>query len=220
MNARHALPVLLLACAFAAGAQAQTIGYNFRSGDLWVDSQLGYFSDYGRRDRDYFVDDLVNSYGAPRYLVNELLDKRRWDPGDVYYAAALAYSARRPLVDVTREYENSKGQGWGVVAQRMGIKPGSAEFHALKGQLGKSKGRYDAHGGHGKPGDAAGPGNSGAAHGNGGKGRDDEERGEEGHGDAADEDHGKGHADKDEGDKGKGDKGKGGKSNNGKGHGH
>ena len=28
----------------------------------------------------------------------------------------------------------------------MGIKPGSAEFHALKGQMGKSKGRYAARG--------------------------------------------------------------------------
>jgi hypothetical protein len=212
MNKRLALPAVLLACAFATGAQAQVVGYNFRSGDVWVDTQLGYISDYGRQDRNYFVDDLVNSYGAPRYLVNDLLDKRHWDPGDVYYAAALAYTARRPLGDVTREYENSKGQGWGVVAQRMGIKPGSAEFHALKGQMGKSKGRYDAHGnGHGKPADAGAPGNSGKAHGNSGKGHDDE--GDEGRDDErGDDEHGNG--------KGKGNsqgKGNGGKS---KGHGH
>jgi hypothetical protein len=207
MKSRLALPVLLLACAFAAGAQAQVIGYNFRSGDVWVDSQLGSISDYGRHDRVYFVDDLVNSYGAPRYLVNDLLDKRHWDPGDVYYAAALAYTARRPLGDVTREYENSKGQGWGVVAQRMGIKPGSAEFHALKGQMGKSKGRYDARGngngnGHGKPEDAGAPGNSGKAHGNGGKG------------------HGEGDQGEDEQGQGKGKGNSQGKGNKGKGHGH
>ena len=179
---RHlVLSTLLLAGAFAAGASAQVVGYNFRSGDVWVDTQLGYFSDYGRRDRSYFVDDLVGNYGAPRYLVNELLDKRRWDPGDVFYASALAYTAGRPLLDVTREYDNNKGQGWGVVAQRMGIKPGSAEFHALKGHMGKSKGRFDTRGG-GKPGGPrnsgkgkpvdAGPGNSGK--GNSGKGQDDQ----------------------------------------------
>ena len=75
----------------------------------------------------------------------------------------------------------------------------TAEFHALKGQMGKSKGRYDARGvGHGKPhGGDGGPGNSGKSHGNdGGKGHDD--------------DHGKG------GDKGKGES----KGNKGKGHGH
>ena len=68
-----------------------------------------------------------------------------------------------------RERERNRGQGWGVIAQRMGIKPGSAEFHALKGHLGKSKARYESHGGRG-PGhsgkgaprlDDDGPGNSG-----------------------------------------------------------
>ena len=147
MKSRHALLALLLAGATSGAAFAQTIGYSFRTGDVWVDTELVHFSDYGRRDRDYFVEDLVDAYGAPRYLVNELLDKRRWDPGDVYYAAALAYQSRRPLGDVARMYESEgKGKGWGVVAQRMGIKPGSAEFHALKGQMGKSKGRYDARG--------------------------------------------------------------------------
>jgi hypothetical protein len=193
---RHlSLAALLLAAGFAAGAGAQVIGYNFRSGDVWVDTQLGYISDYGMRDRVYFVDDLVSSYGAPRYLVNELLDKRHWSPGDVYYASALAYTAHRPLLDVTREYDNSNGQGWGVVAKRMGIKPGSAEFHALKGQMGKSKGRYEARG----PGKSDKP-----------KGFDERGHDDQGHG-------------KDKGnsghEQGGGDKGKG-KGNNGKGHGH
>ena len=197
---------LVLAACFATGAAAQVVGYNFRSGDLWVDTQLGYISDYGMRDRTYFVDDLVSSYGAPRYLVNELLDKRHWSPGDVFYASALAYTARRPLLDVTREYDNNKGQGWGVIAQRMGIKPGSAEFHALKGQMGKSKGRYEARGnsGHGKPaGVGDGPGNSGNS----------------GHGKPADTGGGPGNSGKGKGNGGGSEKGNGGKGK-GKGHGH
>ena len=174
MKTRHALLALFVASAFATAASAQTIGYSFRTGDVWVDTELGHFSDYGRRDRSYFVDDLVGAYGAPRYLVNELLDKRRWDPGDVYYAAALAYQARRPLGDVAREFENSKGQGWGVVAQRMGIKPGSAEFHALKGQMGKSKGRFETHGKSGSPGNSGNAGNAGKGKGH-DEGRSDDE---------------------------------------------
>jgi hypothetical protein len=180
MKTRHLLFALLAAGGFAASAGAQVISYSPRSGDVWIDTELGHFNDYGRRDRGYFVDDLVSNYGAPRYLVNELLDKRRWEPGDVYYAAALAYQSRRPLGDVARAYETEgKGKGWGVVAMRMGIKPGSAEFHALKGQMGKSKGRYGAHGpGAGSPPSAKGkdhghddgPGNSGK-----GKDKDDDE---------------------------------------------
>ena len=43
-----------LAAALAAGlgigvaASAQTVGYNIRTGDVWVDSRLGEINDYGR----------------------------------------------------------------------------------------------------------------------------------------------------------------------------
>jgi hypothetical protein len=33
---------------------------------------------------------------------------------------------------VMATYESHKGKGWGVIAKELGIKPGSAEFHALK----------------------------------------------------------------------------------------
>jgi hypothetical protein len=204
MSRQTKLFAFVLAASLAGAAGAQSVGYNFRTGDVWVDSQLGYVNDYGRSNRDYFVDDVVNSFGAPRYLVNELLGTRRWAPGDVYYACALAYTAHRPCADVVRSYDENKGQGWGVVAMRMGIKPGSAEFHALKGQLGKSNGRYKTHGGPkgGKPSgdrhdaDEHAPGNSG-------RGRDDHDEGG-----------GPGNS----GDKGKGNSG-GGKGKD-KGHGH
>jgi hypothetical protein len=199
MKLRHL--VLALGLGLAAAAQAQVVGYNFRTGDLWVDSQLGYMNDYGRYQRDYFVDDIVGSYGAPRYLVNDLLDNRRWDPGDVYYASALAYQLRRPLSDIVRERDRNRGQGWGVIAQRMGIKPGSAEFHALKGHMGKSKSRYEAHGGR--------PGNSG-------KGRDRVELRDDGPGHSGNKGHGK-PVDAGPGNSGKGNSGKG---NSGKGKGN
>lgn len=164
MKIRTVLLATALGLAFAGATSAQVISFNPRTGDVYMDSQLGYVNDYGRNNRDYFVDDVVNSYGAPRYLVNDLLNTRRWAPGDVYYACALAYQTHRPCGDVAKMYEQNRGQGWGVVAQRMGIKPGSAEFHALKGNVGKSSGRYKSHPGKGnqaKGGYDKGPGNSG-----------------------------------------------------------
>jgi hypothetical protein len=167
MKIQNALFAALLGLSFAGAAGAQVISYSPRTGDIWVDSQLGYMNDYGRDNRDYFADDIVNNFGAPRYLVNDLLTTRHWAPGDVYYACALAYQLRRPCGDIVRDYDRNRGQGWGVIAQRMGIKPGSAQFHALKGQLGKSNGRFKAHGGPGNSGKSSqvlsgdGPGNSG-----------------------------------------------------------
>lgn len=153
MKLKNALLTLALGLSLSGAVMAQVISYNPRTGDVYLDTQLGYMNDYGRGNRDYFVDDVVNSFGAPRYLVNDLLTTRRWNPGDVYYACALAYQLRRPCGDVVKQYDQNRGQGWGVVAQRLGIKPGSAQFHALKGQVGKSSGKYKAHKG--------GPGNSG-----------------------------------------------------------
>lgn len=188
---------LALGLGLAGAAQAQVIGYSPRTGDVWVDTQLGqmnnYYGQYDRGYRDYYVDDMVGSYGVPRYLVNDLLTQRNWSPGDVYYASALAYASRRPLAEVVRAYDENRGQGWGVVAQRMGIKPGSAQFHALKGQMGKSNGKYkgyasrsgavlDGPGNSGKGKaqkavntqyDDGAPGNSGKAKGNSGKGKPD-----------------------------------------------
>jgi hypothetical protein len=54
-------------------------------------------------------------------------------------------------------YKRNKGKGWGVIAQRLGIKPGSAEFHRLKkgdfelaggkaGGKGKGNGKGKGHG--------------------------------------------------------------------------
>lgn len=173
-----------LGLALAAGAaQASLVdsfafGFSPRTGDAWVDTQLGDMNVYARGNTDGFIDDVVVSFGAPRYLVREYVVDRHWAPGDVYYACALAYQLHRPCDVVLHEYEQNHGQGWGVIAKRLGIKPGSAAFHALKGDVGKSSNKFKAHGKpagvgpQGKGGDH-GPGNSGdhgpGNSGNGGK---------------------------------------------------
>ncbi|WP_119717151.1 hypothetical protein [Cognatilysobacter tabacisoli] len=124
-----------LAAATGAGsvaAQDYVFGWNPRSGDVWVDNTLGDMNRYGSRYRDPFVDELVRYHGAPRDLVTDLLNTRRWAPGDVYYACALASALGRPCRYVADYWERNHGKGWGVVAQELGIKPGSAEFHRLK----------------------------------------------------------------------------------------
>jgi len=132
---RTVLASALLALGLAAGtAQAQdfTFGWNPRSGDVWVDTWLGDMNRYGSRYRDPFVDEMVRYHGAPRDLVVDLLTRRRWAPGDVYYACALARLIGRPCRYVVDIWERDHGQGWGAIAKRLGIKPGSAQFHQLK----------------------------------------------------------------------------------------
>lgn len=131
---RSVLALMLAATAFTAGtASSQDFtGWHPRSGDVWVDTWLGDMNRYGARYPEPFVDEMVRYHNAPRSLVVDLLQTRHWAPGDVYYACALASILGRPCRYVVDQYEANRGQGWGVVAQRLGIKPGSAEFHRLK----------------------------------------------------------------------------------------
>lgn len=135
MNRKYGISALVLALGLglaATAASAQTVGYNIRTGDVWVDTRLGEINDYGMRYRDPFIDEMNGYYGAPRPLLVDLLERRRWAPADVYYACAIAHALGIPCIDVVHEYDRNPGQGWGVVAKRMGIKPGSRAFHALK----------------------------------------------------------------------------------------
>ena len=225
-----ALAAALSATAGGVVAQDFVFGWNPRSGDVWVDNRLADVNQYGYRYRDPFIDEMTRYYGAPRDLVSDLLINRRWAPGDVYYACALAQVVGQPCRNVVNEWDRDHGQGWGVIAQRMGIKPGSAEFHRLK------KGfipTYDRWGrpiavdddlridfpnrGKGPKGTALvdHPGRSGGDHGNG-------DHGNQGHGKTTDHgntshgkpaEHGKGKSGGDHGNSGKG------KSGKGKGHG-
>ncbi len=128
-------PLALATCLLAAGAaNAQTLGLNWnpRTGDVWVDSQLADINRYGTSYRDPFINEMVRYHGAPRDLVTDLLVNQRWAAGDVYYACTLAQTIGRPCREVADQWQQNRGQGWGVLAQRLGIKPGSAEFHRLK----------------------------------------------------------------------------------------
>lgn len=132
---RSAAALVLAASVFAAGAagaQDLTVSWNPRSGDVWVDTWLGDMNRYGARYPEPFIDEMVRYHDVPRPLVVELLQTRHWPPGDVYFACALASVLGRPCRYVVDYYDSNRGQGWGVVAQRLGIKPGSAEFHRLK----------------------------------------------------------------------------------------
>lgn len=127
-----ALAAVLASGIGSAGAQTFSLNWNPRSGDVWVDTQLADINQYGSRYRDPFIDEMVRYHGAPRDLVTDLLVTRRWAPGDVYYACTIAQVIGRPCRHVADEWAANHGQGWGAVAKRLGIKPGSAEFHRLK----------------------------------------------------------------------------------------
>ena len=68
-------------------------------------------------------------------------------PSDAYMILKLAEMSGLTHSTVMKNYEATKNKGWGAMAQSLGIKPGSAEFKALKaghdidGKKSNSKGK-------------------------------------------------------------------------------
>jgi len=93
---------------------------------------------------------LSTQFGVPVPRVDALIASVR-TPGDAYMCLRVGQVASRPVEVVVKEYNTHKGQGWGVIAKNLGIKPGSKEFHELKkggpgtggngGDSGKGKGK-------------------------------------------------------------------------------
>ncbi len=53
-------------------------------------------------------------------------------PADAYMVLRLGEMSNHPPEFVMSKYKAEKKKGWGAMAKSLGIKPGSAEFHALK----------------------------------------------------------------------------------------
>jgi len=82
-------------------------------------------------DMGSFKADLSVTFGVSGKQVDGLFQVMS-RPSDVYMCLRIGELADQPVDRVVADYQRHKGQGWGVIAQNLGIKPGSEEFHALK----------------------------------------------------------------------------------------
>ena len=53
-------------------------------------------------------------------------------PVDAYILFRLGEMSNKSIEYVIEKYKSDKGNGWGMLAKSLGIKPGSKNFHALK----------------------------------------------------------------------------------------
>ena len=82
-------------------------------------------------DLGSFKADLSLTFGVSEGKVDGLFAVMS-KPSDVYMCLRIGEVANQPIDRVVEEHRRNKGQGWGVIAKNLGIKPGSDEFHALK----------------------------------------------------------------------------------------
>lgn len=110
----------------------------FNTGSSELDADLLIINTSGQNDQSGFKSDMTLSFAVSVKTIDHMFSLNM-QPGEVYISLEIARIVKRPVEDVLSVYKVHKAKGWGYIAKEMGIKPGSAEFHALKGNS-KSKG--------------------------------------------------------------------------------
>ena len=84
-----------------------------------------------RTDMKNFNVKLSAQFGVPVPQV-EAIVRSVSAPADAFMVLQLGQMTNKQPEVVLQTYQRGKGKGWGALAKELGIKPGSAEFHALK----------------------------------------------------------------------------------------
>lgn len=111
-----------------------------KTGDKKFDSYLKRMNEEAKGDPEGFLRRLSERHNVPEQEIRQAKEKHGLDFGETYMATVLARRTNRNVNEVAEQYRQNKGQGWGVLAQRMGIKPGSPEFKQMKAE---AKGHVD-----------------------------------------------------------------------------
>jgi len=84
-----------------------------------------------KADMEGFSVKLSNQFDVSLPRVETIITRVE-EPADAFMCLQLGEMADEEPERVVQTYRRKKGKGWGAVAKELGIKPGSAEFHALK----------------------------------------------------------------------------------------
>lgn len=147
------------------------LGQDYKSGDVELDANLKIVNTDGNKDLASFKLDLTKTFNVTLPKV-EACFSVGMTAGDAFMAFQISNITRKPIEDVITVYKTSKSKGWGAMAKELGIKPGSAEFHALKGKAkdkskGNSKAKTTGNSNGNGNGNGKSKGNSGKSNGNG-----------------------------------------------------
>jgi len=120
---------------------------DFNTGDAEFDLTLKEINIEAEADIEGFKVDLSLTYNISQNKLEYLFVEIEMEAADVYMTLELAEITDTSVDDVVNVYKENRGKGWGVIAKKLGIKPGSDAFMALKNKSsnklkeGKGKGQ-------------------------------------------------------------------------------
>ena len=124
--------LLIAFCCCQVAYAGEKLVDNTPTGDSGLDRSLEALNKGAKENVSEFAKKLGRKFGISESTTERLLKRVGMSPGDVYMTAKVSKISNRSLEDVEKAYKENKGKGWGAIAKKMGIKPGSKEFHELK----------------------------------------------------------------------------------------
>lgn len=109
----------------------------FKTGDSGLDAELNTANKEANADLPAFKSKLSVDFGLGIPKINEMLEFM--NPAEILLSARMKEILGIEIDVVIGSYKTNKEKGWGAIAKDLGIKPGSPEFHALKGKSKQNK---------------------------------------------------------------------------------
>ena len=134
--------ILSALLSFGMFMNAQNFSLSARSGDNELDASLNNINANAKADLSFFKKSLSAEFSIGEPRIEKML-AARISPADIFMVFQIAIITKKEPDLVLNTFNSNNSKGWGVIAKEMGIKPGSAEFHALKGKAKNKKGKSE-----------------------------------------------------------------------------
>ena len=144
--------ILTFLLSFGWCLNAQNFSVSAKSGDVELDESMNDMNVKAKADLPLFKKNLSIEFNIGEQKIDKML-KDQISPADIFMILQVAGIIKKDPDLVINTYNTHKSKGWGAIAKELGIKPGSPEFHALKGKGKKGKKHKGGNGnghGHGK----------------------------------------------------------------------
>lgn len=136
--------MIITSILFYTSVYSQSVHTYIETGDADIDLHLDQINNYGRGEFEFFKNDMSLKFGVSKGILDDYYHRDKISPANIYLAYTLSSVSGKPVGNIFELYKEKKG--WGEIAKELGIKPGSREFHIMKGKtlsgIGKVKSKH------------------------------------------------------------------------------
>jgi len=130
---RMVMAMALVICVFSAfGAAEASFSLSASTGDNDFDLTLRSINTEAQQSLPSFYSSMDLNFGVKQAEIDVLIHRHNLSPADAYMVIRLSVLIGKPIDYVIVRYHKHKKRGWGYIAKKLGIKPGSERFRQLK----------------------------------------------------------------------------------------